>query len=362
MSTSGAGALALARDHQPALVTLDIFLPDMEGWRILDRLKADPATRHIPVCVVSTDDSRERALESGAIGFLAKPLQSIDEVDLALGPLRRYVEAPVRRLLVAMPPSPLRERYLAALPAGEIEVVLADSAQAVREALRTQALDGLATDGGVPGLRREDVAECLEDGRRDAILPLPVLLHNPAPGRPVPGWEHGPGRPALRVAESLERLIDATAFILHRSMDRLSEAERRAVDAVHQASASLAGRKVLIVDDDMRNIFALATVLESQGMRVVSAENGRDAIRLVEGEPGIDAVLMDIMMPEMDGMQTMRELRRLPRGKQLPLVAVTAKAMKGDREKCIEAGAWDYLSKPVDTNHLLVVLRGWLCS
>ncbi|OUM03876.1 HAMP domain-containing protein [Variovorax sp. JS1663] len=361
VATSGAGALALARDHHPALITLDIFLPDMEGWRILERLKADLTTRHIPVCVVSTDDARERALESGAIGFLAKPLQSIDEVDLALVPLRRYVEAPLRRLLVAMPPSPLRERYLAALPGAEVEVLLADSAEAAREALCTQAFDGLVTDGAVPGLRREDVAEWLEEGRRDAIRPLPMLLLNPAPGGPVPGWERGAGGPALRVADSLEQLVDATAFMLHRHTQHLSEPERHAVEAVHQASGSLAGRKVLIVDDDMRNIFALAAVLDAQGMDIVSAENGRDAIRLVQQDPDIDIVLMDIMMPEMDGMQTMRELRRLPRGKELPLVAVTAKAMKGDREKCIEAGAWDYLSKPVDTAHLLAVLRGWLC-
>jgi CheY-like chemotaxis protein len=166
----------------------------------------------------------------------------------------------------------------------------------------------------------------------------------------------------LRVTDSLEALIDATAFCLHRDVARMSEPERRAVEAMHQASGSLAGRKVLIVDDDMRNIFALAAVLDAQGMLIVSAENGRDAIRLVQQDDTIDIVLMDIMMPEMDGMQTMRELRRLPRGKQLPLVAVTAKAMKGDREKCIEAGAWDYLSKPVDTAYLLMVLRGWLCK
>jgi CheY-like chemotaxis protein len=141
-----------------------------------------------------------------------------------------------------------------------------------------------------------------------------------------------------------------------------SPEERRAVEAVHASSCSLAGKKVLIVDDDMRNIFALATVLDAEGMVVLTAENGRDAIRLVQEDNAVDIVLMDIMMPDMDGMQTMRELRKLPRGKHLPLVAVTAKAMKGDREKCIQAGAWDYLSKPVDTAYLLVVLRGWLCK
>jgi CheY-like chemotaxis protein len=162
--------------------------------------------------------------------------------------------------------------------------------------------------------------------------------------------------------QTLDQLIEAGTFFLHRSTASMSEGERRAVEAVNDVAGSLAGKKVLIVDDDIRNIFALATVLDQQGMVIVSAENGRDAIRRVQEDAEIDIVLMDIMMPEMDGMETMRELRRLPRGKQLPLVAVTAKAMKGDREKCIEAGAWDYLSKPVDTAYLLVVLRGWLCK
>jgi CheY-like chemotaxis protein len=130
---------------------------------------------------------------------------------------------------------------------------------------------------------------------------------------------------------------------------------------LYESQRVLDGKKALIVDDDMRNIFALATILDDQGMVIVSADNGRDAIRLVQNDPGIDIVLMDIMMPEMDGIATMREIRKLPRGKDLPIVAVTAKAMKGDREKCIEAGAWDYLSKPVETSHLLVVLRSWLC-
>jgi CheY-like chemotaxis protein len=141
----------------------------------------------------------------------------------------------------------------------------------------------------------------------------------------------------------------------------MSDTERAAVEAVHGAHQALQGKKALIVDDDMRNIFALATVLDNEGMVIVSADNGREAIRLVETDPDIDIVLMDIMMPEMDGIATMQEIRKLPRGRELPMVAVTAKAMKGDRQKCIEAGAWDYLSKPVDPMHLLSVLRGWLC-
>jgi CheY-like chemotaxis protein len=154
--------------------------------------------------------------------------------------------------------------------------------------------------------------------------------------------------------------MDTIYFFLHRSIFGLSQEERHAVQELHNSSRVLEGKKVLIVDDDMRNIFALSTVLHDQGMQMISANNGREAIRLVKADPGIDIVLMDIMMPEMDGMTTMQEIRKLPEKKDLPIIAVTAKAMKGDREKCIEAGAWDYLSKPVDTVHLLAVLRGWL--
>jgi CheY-like chemotaxis protein len=159
----------------------------------------------------------------------------------------------------------------------------------------------------------------------------------------------------------LEPLLDATAFFLHRGTASMSERERESVQALHDTARTLEGKKVLIVDDDMRNIFALATVLDEQGMVILSADNGRDAVRLVESDASIDVVLMDIMMPEMDGIATMKVIRKLPRGKELPIIAVTAKAMKGDREKCIEAGAWDYLSKPVATADMLTMLRGWLC-
>jgi signal transduction histidine kinase/DNA-binding response OmpR family regulator/HAMP domain-containing protein len=358
VSTSGAGALAMTRDFQPTVITLDIFLPDMEGWRILERLKSDLATRHIPICVVSTDDSRERALQSGAVGFLTKPLQSQDEVEEALRHLHEFAERRKKCLLVMMSPTPARERLLDALDA-DTDVVLADSAPAARAQLESGGIDCLLTDGSVAEFGPEDVIESLES--RPLARQMPIVLAD-ASAQAAAAWERGHRAFALRRADTLERMLDATAFFLHRGQAAMSEPQRRSAQALFETDRSLEGKKVLIVDDDMRNIFALATVLDGHGMVIVSAENGRDAIRLVETDPGIDIVLMDIMMPEMDGMETMRQMRRLPRGKELPLIAVTAKAMKGDREKCIAAGAWDYLSKPVDTAYLLVVIRGWLCK
>ncbi|HZE90619.1 MAG TPA: response regulator [Rhizobacter sp.] len=358
VSTAGASALALTREFQPSVITLDIFLPDMEGWRILERLKADLATRHIPVCVVSTDDSRQRALNSGAIGFLTKPLQSVDMVDDALAHLYQFADRPAKKLLVLMPPTDLRSEFLACLE-GDTDIVVAETADAARQALAQGGVDCLVADTGLSDLSPEDIVETLE--QRPLARQLPIVLYHDGAQALGARWAHPHSAFALREAQTLERLLDATAFFLHRGTAAMSERERESVQGLHEADPVLKGKKALIVDDDMRNIFALATVLDEQGMVIVSADNGRDAVTMVQNDPSIDIVMMDIMMPEMDGIATMREMRKLPRGKDLPIVAVTAKAMKGDREKCIEAGAWDYLSKPVDTTHMLAVLRGWLC-
>ena len=365
VSGSGAVALAMTREYQPSVITLDIFLPDMQGWRILERLKADPATRHIPVCVVSTDDSRERALDAGAIAFLTKPLQSVDQVDQAVGQLQRLTERSRKRVLVMMADTPLRSSYLDAV-AANTDIVQAQTPAAARAALADGDIDCVVTDGSVAGFGPEDVIEIVD--ARPLAQQMPIVLAvagaETSAAAAAPGvtarWERGHRNFALRKADSIDPLLDATAFFLHRGESAMSERERHATHALRNADRPLEHKKVLIVDDDMRNIFALAALLDAQGMQIVSAENGRDAIRLVQDDPAIDIVLMDIMMPEMDGMQTMRQMRQLPRGKELPIIAVTAKAMKGDREKCIEAGAWDYVSKPVDSAQLLVMIRGWL--
>jgi HAMP domain-containing protein/signal transduction histidine kinase/DNA-binding response OmpR family regulator len=359
VAASGASALALTREYHPSVITLDIYLPDMEGWRILERLKSDLATRHIPICVVSTDDSKARALDAGAVGFLAKPLQSKDQVDEALTHLHRLAERGEKKLLALMAPSPVRDEFIACVDGGGIDVVVCADADAARAALRAGSVDCLVVDRSVPGFGGEDVLELLD--AQPLSRQVPVVLYGDA-AVPDARWPRVHSAFALREARSIERLLDATAFFLHRSVSEMSERERASVEAFHHSTRVLEGKKALVVDDDMRNIFALATVLDAQGMVVVSADNGREAIRLVESDPGIDIVLMDIMMPEMDGIATMKEIRKLQRGKELPIVAVTAKAMKGDREKCIAAGAWDYLAKPVDTAHMLAVLRGWLCS
>jgi CheY-like chemotaxis protein len=358
VSGSAAAAISMVKEYQPSLISLDIFLPDMPGWRILDRLKADLSTRHIPICVVSTDDSRDRALNAGAIGFITKPVASREVIVDAVGQLKEYVQRSRRTLALLMAPGKELDDVLARLEDEDVEVVVSADAGEICDLLKNRAVDCLVVEPGATDLQPGDLIEILE--HRSMSRQLPIVMFGEGGDGPLARWQRHDGIFALREARSLERLMDFIYLFLHRGLSELSDEERRTIEELHRGSRVLEGKKALIVDDDMRNIFALSTVLHDQGMQMVSANNGREAIRLVKEDDAIDIVLMDIMMPEMDGMTTMREIRKLPLGKELPIIAVTAKAMKGDREKCIEAGAWDYLSKPVDTVHLLAVLRGWL--
>ena len=361
VTTLAAGALALVRDFEPDAVTLDLFLPDMNGWRVLNRLKNHLATRHIPVCVISTDDVRGQALEAGAAGFIAKPLQSKELLDNALGDLHRFVSRPERHLLLLMADTEERDEVIELLSGGDVRIFAFETAAAAAALLREQPIDCLVIGPGAPALDPEACEPLLIDS--DTGLRQPAVVFY-ASDRAAACYEEFrrrfKGRLTLREAPSRERLLEQTAFFLHRSMEALSDKARYELESLRESQQVLADRKVLIVDDDMRNIFALATVLDEQGMSVISADNGAEAIQHVLQDPSIDVVLMDIMMPEMDGITTIQEIRKIPERHELPIIAVTAKAMKGDREKCIAAGAWDYLSKPVNTQDLLAALRAWL--
>jgi CheY-like chemotaxis protein len=356
VASSGSAALAMVREYHPAVMTLDIFLPDMQGWRVLERLKADLGTRHIPVCVVSTDEARDRALDSGAIGFISKPLVSRDLVDRAIERLKGFVSRQAKQVLLLMPDGETRSGIVERLGAADVPMLVAWSGEEALRLLKSNQVDCVVVDGKVDDLEPQDVLDVLAEHPVAQLLPVVFFGGSELLAR----WRNTEGAFALREAQTLERLLDYIYFFLHRSAASMPAAEREFLENLHSTHRILESKRALIVDDDMRNIFALATLLDEQGMEIVSANNGRDAIKKVESDAEIDVVLMDIMMPEMDGITTIKEIRKLPKGGDLPIIAVTAKAMKGDREKCIEAGAWDYLSKPVDRLHLLAVLRGWL--
>jgi CheY-like chemotaxis protein len=358
VTDTAASAISFIKERQPSLVSLDIYLPDMPGWRVLDRLKADLATRHIPICIVSTDDSRDRALAAGAVGFIAKPLTSADIIDNAIARIGEYIGRPRRTVALVMTPRQETEILTARLADNSIDAVVVTDSDQVGALLRADTLDCLVVEPGASDLQPAHLIDIAE--QRAVVGPLPIVLYGSVNGDALSRWRPRDGVFAVREARSPERLLDAICFFLHRPLGDLAERERKTLADLHRDSRVLEGKKALIVDDDMRNIFALSTVLHDHGMQIVSANNGHEAIELVRRDPSIDIVLMDIMMPEMDGMTTMREIRKLEERNDLPMIAVTAKAMKGDREKCIEAGAWDYLSKPVDTVHLLGVLKSWL--
>ncbi|RYF16810.1 MAG: response regulator, partial [Comamonadaceae bacterium] len=356
VTTAGADALTLASQHKPSAVTLDMHLPDMAGWRVLDRIKHDLALRHVPVCVISTDDSKDRAFQSGALAFLEKPIRSKEVLDDMLGKLHDYVSRPEKSLLVALADQGVRNELLAQIEGEQIDVTVVATAPQLMQALEDGHFDAVVLEDGFPGIEPRDLRRAF--AAQAGMGPMPLVLYR-GENAARDGW-HSDESMTVQEAATAPRLFDAALIALHRSLARLPEAKRNVIDMVYETAKPLSGKRVLIVDDDMRNIFALATVLEEHGMDIVWADNGREAINRVANDPGIQVVLMDIMMPEMDGMATMKEIRKLPQGRNLPMIAVTAKAMKGDREKCIEAGAWDYLAKPVNTPDLLAVLRAWL--
>ncbi|MDI1226623.1 MAG: HAMP domain-containing protein [bacterium] len=362
VTSLGAAALVMTPDYLPDAIMLDIHLPDMQGWRVLERLKNDMTTRHIPVCVISTDESRGRALDSGAFAFVTKPIQSRDVLDGLLKELMVIADRNQHKVLVIEPDTKLREKMVKELSIEGVEVTAPKTEKAGAKALKDGKFDCLILTPN-----QEKFAQTLiETAERDtspaaavSLGRMPVVVYGEDEELGDIWKRLSDFHPVSRV-QSFERMLDSVALHLHRPVANLPENVRRKISDLHQSDKVLIGKRALIVDDDARNIFALTSVLEEHHMNVLSADNGRDAINLLLKEDDIDIVLMDIMMPEMDGMETIREIRKISEFKNLPIVAVTAKAMKGDREKCLEAGAWDYLSKPVDTEQMMTVLRAWL--
>ena len=360
VTSLGAAALAMAREYKPIGLTLDIHLPDIEGWRVLERLKNDIITRHVPVCVISTEEARERSFAGGAIAFVAKPIQTRAPIDALLDGLREFARRADRSVLVVEPDAARRGRLTAAIDQTEATLTAVDDGAAARKLLGERRFDCLILNPSLPDLTPAQLAEQLDAADHPFAMPVIAYGDGTVVADAGGAWKKLAQVCPVRGVHSPDRLLDQTTFFLHSDVTKLGDASRKVLETLHQSDKVLAGKRVLIVDDDIRNIFALSTVLEEHDMIIVAAETGRDAIRILKTQPDIDVVLMDIMMPEMDGIDTMREVRKIPQLKSLPIIAVTAKAMKGDREKCIEAGGWDCLSKPVDPEQMLAVLRAWL--
>ena len=355
----GDDALDLAKQYQPTAVSLDVFLPDMLGWNVLSQLKQNPLTRHIPVQIITLDEDRQHGLARGAFSFVVKPATT-EGIAEALSKIKEFAKPRRKRLLVVEDNQAEQMSIGELLGYDDIEIVNAGTGEQALSTLREQPCDCVVLDLRLPDMSGFEV---LEQMRGEASLAeVPVVVFT---GRELSAEEdaklHTMARSiVVKGVESPERLLDETALFLHRVITDLPAEKQRMLERLTSSDDDLIGRTALLVDDDSRNIFALSSVLERRGMQVLTATTGSEAIKLVETTPGLAIVLMDIMMPEMDGYQTIKKIRENPAYRRMPIIALTAKAMKGDREKCLEAGASDYLAKPVNTEQLLSALRMWL--
>jgi HAMP domain-containing protein/CheY-like chemotaxis protein/signal transduction histidine kinase len=359
VATSGMKALELARTVKPDAITLDLRLPDIDGWVLLDRLKHDPATRHIPVHVISGLDEERRSLQYGALGFLQKPV-TVESLQAGLSGIHHFVQKRVKNLLV-IEDDPVQSQAITDLIGDDdVETTSVPSAENALISLQENSYDCVVMDLRLPGMSGFELIERIKADPRHRRLPVIVYT-----GRELTDEDkqrlHGLAQTVIiKDVTTMERLLDETALFLHRVEANLPERKQRVLRRLAKSDPQLADRNVLVVDDDLRNIFALTSLLEGHKMHVQYAENGRRALAKLEDNASIDIVLMDIMMPEMDGYEALRKIRERAQWKDLPVIALTAKAMQGDREKCLGAGASDYITKPVDADQLLSLLRVWL--
>jgi CheY-like chemotaxis protein/signal transduction histidine kinase/HAMP domain-containing protein len=359
VANRGSEALRLVREYKPSAISLDIFLPDMLGWTVLARLKQDSATRHIPVQIVTIEEERHHSIERGAFAYLAKPATT-ETIGAALQRIKEYTLPRVKRLLVVEDDAVERMSIEELIRHDDVAIDTAGSGADALAALAEGGYDCVVLDLRLPDMSGFELLDRIQAMPGLQELPIVVFTGKDLSSEEDQRLKKAAKSVVIKGVESPERLLDETALFLHRVIADLPPAKRRMVQRLHESDETLRDKRVLVVDDDVRNIFALSSVLERHGMAVVTAGTGQEAIEKVAGDPGIDLVLMDIMMPGMDGYDTMRAIRGDPDSRALPIVALTAKAMKGDREKCLEAGASDYLAKPVVTDQLLGVLRQWL--
>jgi CheY-like chemotaxis protein/two-component sensor histidine kinase len=359
LAAKGAEALSLARQYHPSAISLDIFLPDMLGWTVLNQLKLDPATRHIPVQIVTVEEERQRGLEHGAFAYIMKS-PTTDSLETAFDKIKDFTISRTKRLLIVEDNDIERQSIVELLGHEDIETMAVATGGEALAMLDERPFDCVVLDLRLPDMSGFKLLE--EIHTKPTLADMPVVVFT---GKNLSAEEQRRLKTmaksiVLKDVQSPERLLDETALFLHRVVADLPPVKRGMLERLHGSNEVLRGRKVLVVDDDARNIFALTSLLENQEMDVINATNGRDAVDLIERTLDLGIVLMDIMMPDMDGYETMREIRGIPQFRTLPILALTAKAMKGDREKCLDAGASDYIAKPVNTDQLLSLMRVWL--
>jgi HAMP domain-containing protein/CheY-like chemotaxis protein/putative methionine-R-sulfoxide reductase with GAF domain len=358
-SIRGDVGLQMARQHRPDAITLDLDLPGLDGWNVLDRLKHDPSTRHIPVHVISVTDDPHRGMRLGAKTFVAKPSDP-ESLGHAFEAIRDFSDRKMKTLLIVEDDDVQRDTLVELIGDGDVEITAVGSGVEALGQLNGKQFDCIVLDLGLSDMSGLDLLERMRADRN--LSQVPVIIYT---GKDLTRSEEAELRRLaqtiiIKDVKSPERLLDETTLFLHRVESALPPDKQRLLDQLHRSDPTLTGKKALVVDDDIRNIFALTSILERYEMDVQYAENGHDALKMLGENPDIDVVLMDVMMPEMDGYEATRRIRDNSHFEDLPIIAITAKAMKGDREKCINAGASDYVTKPVDSDQLISLLRVWL--
>ncbi|HYO80790.1 MAG TPA: response regulator, partial [Bryobacteraceae bacterium] len=360
VSPRGDKGLKVARELRPTAITLDIRLPDMAGWLVLSRLKYDPATRHIPVHVISVDEDYRRGLALGAESYTEK-VADLNVLERTFERIERSVRDTTHTLLLA-DSDPDRRRMLTETigdQSGVVTTAVATGQEAIDVAATTE-FDCAVLTPQLTDMRASELAEKLQKQAGRPELPMIVYAVGKLTPQEEAALREAGEHAVLKTVPSVDRLMEETAVFLNRREEDLTEEQKRIIAEARSKDAVLTGGKVLIIDDDVRNIFALTSGLERHKLTVLHAESGRKGLEMLHQHPDIDLVLMDIMMPEMDGYETTRRIRQVPEFRKLPVIALTAKAMRGDREKCIEAGASDYIPKPVVLEELVALLRVWL--
>lgn len=355
----GSDVVSLARQTKPTAISLDIFLPDMLGWTVLSELKRDAATRHIPVQITTLEDQRQHGLEQGAFSYLLKPVAA-EALLASLDRLKAFAAPRVKKLLVVNENEADRLSVVELLGHDDIAITTAGTAAEALDLMRASNFDCVVLDLRLADISGFEVLEKVQEDPKLREVPIVVFTAKDLTPDEETRLRMMAKRMVLKGVKSPERLLDETALFLHRVVTDLPPDKQEMLRRLQGTDAALVGRKVLVVDDDVRSVFAMSCVLERHGMAVVSAATGREAIKILESTPDVAITLMDIRMPEMDGYETMSIIRRKPNLRRHPIIAQTALAMKGEYEKCLQAGASDYIAKPVNTDQLLALLRVWL--
>ena len=359
VAEDGQTGLQLAQEYQPNAIILDVGLPELNGWTVMERLKDNPDTRHIPVHFISASELDMDAKKMGAIGYLLKPV-SMAELGEAFNSIEQFIAQTLKNLLIVVDNEQRQQKFQALVGDGEVNLTVAMNQTDAIHHLHTAPFDCIILDVDVEQQTGLQFIQPLQ--QEDKLAQIPVIIYAEreltAPEEKI--LQACEANLTIKAVKSPARLLDETTLFLHQLEAKLPKDKRQMLQMVHDKETILRHKKVLIVDDDVRNTFALMTFLEGKDMEVIIAETGKEALAQLDKHSDTSIVLMDIMMPEMDGYEAMREIRKQARYYQLPIIALTAKAMKSDKAKCIEAGANDYLSKPVDTDKLISLMRVWL--